>query len=158
MAQITAGSIEQQINEDIKACQALLKLLDQEQQALKTRDADVLDTIIKDKAIHLSQLEQSAATRQHWSQTQGVAPNAEAWTHMLNQQQGSKLAEKWQQLKQLLQNCREINEINGKLLTRSEEIFTRVSGILRGQNQRVSLYGSSGRTTSGSNSQKMGEA
>ena len=158
MTQITLEQIEQQISGDIKACEALLELLNKEQQALKTREAETLEAIIKDKAIHLSLLEQSAATRQQWSEMQGVAGNADAWKTMLEDSKQPKLSESWQQLKALMQACRDANEINGKLLTRSEEIFTRVSGILRGQNQRVSLYGASGRTTGGTNSQKVGEA
>lgn len=158
MSHITADIVEQQVSSDIQACEALLKLLDREQNALKSREIDDLDEIIQNKTIQLSILEKSAIARREWVQLSGLKSDPESWQQILEEFNRPSLIEKWQHLKTLMDDCKSANEINGKLLSRSQEVFSRISGILRGQNQNVSLYGSSGRSTSGGNTQKFGEA
>jgi len=158
MSAMSADAVEQLISSDIAACESLLQLLDEEQNALKDRQIEALEPIIEKKTSFLLHLEQSAIKRQQWSQQAKIAADSSAWQDLIEEFKRPGLLEQWRKLKALLDDCRDANEINGKLLARSQEMFERISNILRGQNQKVSLYGASGRTTQSANSSRVGEA
>lgn len=151
--------LKNHIKQDIQACTQLLQLLDEERQALKSRDLEKLEEIIQNKATNLQHLEQSARLRGTWV-TQNSEPSEtqeKAWLALLRQNPPS-IEEQWQKFKTLLQQCQEQNEINGKLLARNQQVFSRLLSIVRGQDSTAPVYTPKGSRGAGHSAQKLGEA
>lgn len=154
----TPSQLHQQIRSDIEACETLLSLLDKEQEALKKRDPDALATIVESKIPPLAHLEQSAKTRAMWLTSAGKEATSETWNALLERSQQKVLQEEWKKLKALTMDCKAKNEVNGKLLIRSQQVFSRLVELLRGQQTRTGLYNASGSATRGGSSHVFGEA
>ncbi|VUD56485.1 hypothetical protein TDB9533_02140 [Thalassocella blandensis] len=155
---VTAQQIEAQIASDIAACESLISLLDQEQEALKNRDPDQLSEIIDAKLTPLNHLENSANVRAQWLRESGGEVSSDAWLEVLQQTQQQKLKQDWQTLKKLTQQCKLKNEVNGKLLVRNQQVFGRLLEVLRGQNNNSSLYNTKGASKAMGGSNIIGEA
>jgi len=156
---LNCETLKHQLHTDTNSCQALLKLLSDEREALSARDHDQLDQIIQAKALHLQHLENSANTRTQWALAlkQGQKDPTEAWSQIMLDQP-EEVATLWLQLKELLKTCRRENEVNGKILARNEKVFSRLVSILRGQQQAQSLYNSRGGNQAQGSGHHLGEA
>lgn len=154
----SAATIERQIRADIDACNTLLELLSNEQEALKNRDPEALAQVIEAKINPLTHLEQSARQRANWARSSETEANSKAWQKILDDTNSEKLQQDWLTLKELLQSCRHRNEVNGKLLIKNQQIFGRLLNIMRGQSTAPSLYSAKGSATAAGTSCKMGEA
>lgn len=155
---IAAQDIERQIASDIDACHTLLDLLDQEQEALKARDADLLEQVVKNKMPALSHLEESAKRRASWANITQEKQSSGKWEDFVNSFNQQQLKEHWQELKRLTQQCQQKNEINGKILSRQQQIYGRLVGLLRGQTSAPNLYNAAGTATASRSSIKVDEA
>lgn len=152
----------QQINNDITACETLLLLLQQERDALNNRDIDALDQIIEQKTVQLTHLENSAQQRTEWARANSDSVDLQeiqhAWLAILEQANIPIIQEQWGKLKELQQQCKAANEVNGKILARNQKTFNRLMEIVRGQTASPNLYSAAGKSTSQHISRKMGEA
>ena len=155
---INAQNVESLIQNDIATCKALLELLDKEQEALKKRDSDELAQILENKAPYLASLEQSAQTRNQWAQASTPEDAPDAWKKMLNELKNTEVKTLWSSLKELFEQCKIKNEVNGKMLIRNQQAFGRLLDILRGQNTAKNLYNAAGESSGGSRSQIVGKA
>ncbi|PCK08120.1 MAG: flagellar biosynthesis protein FlgN [Alteromonadaceae bacterium] len=155
---ISAAAIERQISTDIDACNTLLELLSNEQEALKNRDPEALSQVIEAKISPLTHLEQSARQRADWTRSSEAGADSETWQKILDDVNSEKLQQDWLTLKELLKSCRHRNEVNGKLLIKNQQIFGRLLNIMRGQSTAPSLYSAKGSATAAGTSFKMGEA
>ncbi len=150
-------ALKQMIAKDISACEALIELLDQEQEALKCRDAVKLSEIINEKGPYLELLEKSANIRNQWaSKNQGTTP--EDWAEKVQEKEGTEIRSSWDKFKELMQDCKIKNEINGKMISRNQKVFGRLLEILRGQSTSNNLYNATGNADGGNRSQMVGEA
>ena len=156
--QISAQNIEVLISSDIDACEKLLMCLEKEREALKARDADALGEIIEQKVGYLSHLEESAKTRTAWAQANNATSTDDSWKAILNGLNNNKVKQDWAKLKTLLEDCRTQNEVNGKLLSRNQQVYSRLLDVMRGQTNSPSLYNAVGEKSSGGSSQIVGEA
>lgn len=155
---ISAAAVEKIITADISACERLLVLLEDENTALQERNLDTLQEIIEEKSIHLNHLEMSAKTRTQWMEGHQGDNLDKEWQQLLAEFKQPSLAQAWEKLKQLQNTCRERNEINGRILTRSQQTYGRLLNILRGQNTSADLYTQSGAKTNNTSSCSVGEA
>jgi len=156
--QLTVETIMAQIESDTKACEALITLFDDERQALKERNLDALDKILEHKSAYLLTLEKSANTRFSWAKQYAQSPSSDTWEALLTQLKQPALIQAWNELKTLFARCKQQNEINGRLIARNQQVFTRLVEIVRGQTQAPTLYGSSGAASSYTGSHSVGEA
>jgi flagella synthesis protein FlgN len=156
---LSQTTLQDHIKQDIHACTQLLQLLDEEREALKSRDLDKLETIIQNKAANLQHLEQSAHQRTNWVAQQGKtdAKPETLWVALIRNIQPG-IEQDWDEFKQLLQQCQEQNEINGKLLARNQQVFSRLLSIVRGQDEQASVYTPKGSRETGYQAHKLGEA
>lgn len=153
------SNIQSLLEEDVKACNALLQLLEQERSALKERNHEQLEAIIHTKAHHLQHLENSAKIRSEWAHLyQSSEQNPEEKWRSIMDEQAPTTVKLWQELKQLLQQCRQENEVNGKILSRNQKTFSRLMSILRGQTGSTSLYTNKGGKNAHIPGQRIGEA
>lgn len=156
---LTQETLQQHIRQDISACRLLLQFLEQEREALKARDVDKLEEIIQNKSANLLHLEQSAKQRSAWVAKQ-LKPNekAEAAWKTLIQSTKPEAQREWDEFRGLLRQCQEQNEVNGKLLARNQQVFSRLLAIVRGKDEGDPLYNAKGGRGAGYNFQKLGEA
>lgn len=135
--------IAESIESDITACQHLIHLLHHERDLLAERAFEPLDLIIQEKADWLKKLEHSARLRQACIEASGLPqqtdPNS-AFVQWLTAHHQEHLSERWALLKDLLNQCKEANEVNGKLIHRSQATHQTLVGILRGQDHQTMLY------------------
>lgn len=146
------------IEQGINACQKLLILLEDERNALKARDTQELERIIKNKSTNLLALEQGAKQRTSWLKVNGSEAAFEhTWAEHISQLSPA-LSAQWAQFKTLLGECQTHNEVNGKMLARNQQVFKRLVAIVRGQSDQQPLYTPKGSRKAGSGYHNFGEA
>ncbi|MFL0809621.1 MAG: flagellar protein FlgN [Agarilytica sp.] len=154
----SAATIEAQISSDIQACETLLALLEREQTALESRDAESLAEIIELKTPQLAHLEASAKQRAIWATNSKIDKSTEGFQTLLSELNQEKIKLDWQNLGELTKQCKEHNEINGKILMRQQQVYGRLLEIMRGQTQAPNLYNAYGAATNNRASHKVDEA
>jgi flagella synthesis protein FlgN len=158
LSTITREHASTNIEQSIGACQRLLILIEDEREALKDRDTDGLERIIKEKSTNLLTLEVAAKQRFGWLSASAVKDaNENAWLAQLAALDRH-LEGRWQHLKSLLEECQMHNEINGKILARNQQVFTRLVAIVRGQGDHLPLYSAKGARSNAPGYQTLGEA
>ena len=157
-AAISKEAIEAHISQDISACEALLDLLEQEQQALKERDADKLADVVERKAGPLTHLEESAKQRALWANETDISASSKKWRKLIEGMKAPKIQQDWATLKSLTLQCQQKNEVNGRVLARQQQVYSRLLGIMRGQTVTPNLYNAQGSATSSKYSIKVDEA
>ena len=139
----------------------LQALLEEERQALETRQHDQLPTLIDAKTQALDALAETAALRRHWLRAAGMSPDQRHWQQWLkNYPQGANLADAWQDITERMDACRQLNEINGKVMGRAQQALGRLLGLLRGQEARThtQLYDQRGQASGKGDSQTLVKA
>ena len=154
---ITPQAVSQLLNDDIAACTKLLELLGQEQDALKNRDIEALESLVENKSQQLIHLEKSAGVRTSWARSASSSAD-QGWQELINGFQDKHVLALWKTLKEQLAECKVKNEVNGKMLARNQQIYGRLFDVVRGQNSANKLYSATGESTSGGRSQIVGEA
>ena len=152
------ANIAQLLKLDCQHAEKLAAVLKAERQILQQRDQHQLATLIGEKEQLLAKLDQSAKLRSQWLQQLGFKPNAEAWQTLIEQQQDSALLETWKSLSSAVRDCRELNEVNGRLIGRSQQTLTKLLNIMRGTSASPQLYGSDGNTQNRSESRCFTQA
>ncbi len=154
----TSDELKANVEADIHACEQLLKLMASERDALKDRDMDALQTIIDDKSHNLQLLEDHAKERTRWAALSNPhQPIENAWLDILKTN-CPEMVPRWDSLKDTLIQCRAQNEVNGKLLSRNQQIFTRLLNAVRGQVEPSNLYTANGAKSAHGASHNIGEA
>jgi len=155
------NELQRHIENDVVLCTKLLDLLTQEQEALKNRDIDRVESILEEKVPMLDALDQSAKARQQWiasvtaSASEGNEGNLNTF---FDKSADSGLRQRWEQLKSLYSDIRNQNEVNGKLLSRHQGTLNRLLDIMRGKTSAPSLYNASGYSSASAQSNNFGEA
>lgn len=135
--------IADSIENDINACETLIQLLHHERGLLAERAFETLDLVIQEKSDWLKKLEHSARERQAWLVESGLGTQtdpAAAFKSWLKDNQQELLEERWELLKTRLDECKNANEVNGKLIYRGQATHQKLIGILRGQDHQTMLY------------------
>lgn len=139
--------IEQFIEQDFSAAEQLLQLLQQERQALESRDREALQRTLEAKLNPMQILERNAQQRAQLLTGNGYSNNNSGWLRFLADRKQHRLIPRWQQVTDLVKQGKEANEINGKLIARSRQTLEKVLSLLRGQTNTPSLYTNAGKTS-----------
>lgn len=135
-----------QIDHDSQVADQLIELLGREQEALKQRNSQQLESLITEKNALLAALANSANQRRTWLTSQGKPADEAHWEELIQAMGGQKLDDLWQALQEKLQQCHHLNEVNGKMIARGQQTINRLLDILRGQFDAPKLYNQSGNT------------
>jgi flagella synthesis protein FlgN len=145
---LTLNSLREMIAQDSGALAQLKQLLAHERQQLEQRKQDELPRIVEQKAVLLDQLNNSAKQRQQILTTLGLAANASGWSLFLERNAATQpLLDEWKQLVSEFEDCQKMNDINGKMIARSQQTLTHLLGLLRGKVASPSLYTAQGTKT-----------
>lgn len=136
------------IAQDSAALAQLKQLLAQEREQLEQRKQDQLPKIVEQKTILLDQLNNSARQRQQILTTLGLPTNANGWDLFLQRNATTQpLVGEWKILVTEFEDCQKMNDINGKMIARSQQTVNHLLGLLRGKVPAPSLYTAQGTKT-----------
>lgn len=148
--------LNQMLAQDNARVDELEELLTRERQVLEQRDAEALVPLIDAKNTAMAALGENALERQGWLEAAGLTPSHENWQEWLERDPEARASQPdWDRLAQRFAHCREMNEINGKIIRRAQQTMEQLLKLLRGQsNEGPSLYNAQGRSgpSGGSNS------
>lgn len=131
---------------------AFVRLLDEEQEALKLGKADLLPGIVERKAVATGKLAPISATRNAELSRAGLKPDragVEAW---LEKHPTDKLVRQhWQKLQSLAAEAKELNRVNGELIRLRMQNNAQVLEILLSAANRQDLYSADGQAAPSAN-------
>ncbi|MDO8344141.1 MAG: flagellar protein FlgN [Cellvibrio sp.] len=141
-------SLREMITQDSAALAQLKQLLTHEREQLEQRKQDELPRIVEQKAALLDQLNNSAKQRQQILTTLGLPANARGWDLFLQRNTATQaLLGEWKLLVSEFEDCQKMNDINGKMIARSQQTLSHLLGLLRGKVAAPSLYTAQGTKT-----------
>lgn len=139
----------------------LNELLDAEYQALQQRDVAQLQTLVEQKTAVLLQLEENNQNRNQYFITADITPDktglADYQTRLSNTEALS-FKSCWTELEAILKQVNDKNKRNEIVITRNSRNLEQLMSILRGQNQKNTLYNQSGGKGNYSAQSSLGKA
>lgn len=140
---------------DIKSSKTLLNLLQQEQDAIQNRRRELLTDIITRKTECLQTIDSNTAARYKLLTERGLAADEAGWKEFVESFQQKKLQQDWQALLSILKQCKHANEVNGRLVNRSQQTLHNLLDILRGKLNTPAVYTQRGTTESVQSGQRF---
>ncbi|MGV8834917.1 flagella synthesis protein FlgN [Cellvibrio sp.] len=151
--------LRQMITQDSAAISQLKHLLAQERILLEQRKQDELPQIIEQKAILVEQLNNSAKQRQQILNALSLPANANGWDLFLQRNAATlPLRDEWKMLVSEFEDCQKMNDINGKMIARSQQTLSHLLGLLRGKVAAPALYNAQGAKTQYTSSYTVAKA
>ncbi|MCL6414435.1 flagellar protein FlgN [Aestuariirhabdus sp. Z084] len=137
--------------QDIETVTNLKETLQQERLALENSDAESLEALLSDKTSQLNQINDNARRRSELLAALGF-PNdrdgMQSFIATLPQEERTELSALWDNLETTLEECKEHNLINARVLQHTRGVVDRLLTIYRGSAAKsVSLYGEDGTQT-----------
>ena len=155
-------SIKVCLEDEIGYATELLELLSAERNALSKNNGNALEAVAKQKRLLAEQLETSAERRsKHLFETTGLA-TADMQEYLDSSASSTDnqqpLKELWEQLVEILAQCREQNRLNGSILESSQRSIKQAIALLQGHGQSGELYGRAGKTLSNASAHSLTRA
>ncbi len=147
----TFATLDQLLREDEANLARLAGVLDEEHTALADNDMETLERATSEKNDLLSALRERARKKIHLLAQLGYRPDSgQAASTFLREKAGadSSIMERWHSAQKQLSECQHRNAVNGRILGHLQRRLSRISDIIRGADQKQSLYGSAGESRS----------
>ncbi len=133
------------LDEEIRVATALLGILRDEREILKQRDMEALSRSGDAKHRVLAELDALDKDRLSLAELAGIPADREGFGDFLESlHQGDSIRLRWQRMVGLLEECRERNEANGRLVALQRSHVEKALAALRGVDKQPSLYGPDG--------------
>jgi len=148
------------LQQQYDAARKLIELLTQEHVALSGNDLQGLETIIAAKQECMARLEEFSHKYSARAHPQSAAPKGgiTAWLQQCDPQGTWGLEPLWQQVEQLISQCRHKNGVNGKIITINHRRIQQALAILRqGEPGSEPCYSPTGSRPSSSSSRILGK-
>lgn len=152
------ANLSQLLKLDLQNSTRLAEVLTQERETLQQRDRSALAGLIEEKEQLLAKLNKSALLRSQWLGQLGLPATPASWQNLIDQQQDGTLSALWVDLDNKVKECRELNEVNGRLIGRSQQTLNKLLNILRGNKGSTQLYGRNGNAQTQNESRCFTEA
>lgn len=147
MTAATAQQLGLLFQQQITGAEQLYQLLKRENEALVKRDADAIQNISQQKSAQSVMLEQLAGQQRQLLQEAGVSFTPEGLKTLLNTLTpalATQLRKRQQQLQSLLEQCQNLNMVNGNIIAANKHSAETALAILRGQLAQENLTYSAG--------------
>ncbi|WP_071871710.1 flagella synthesis protein FlgN [Atopomonas hussainii] len=145
------------LQHDRQHADELHALLLREQQALRDRQLSTLQEELGRKQFLLSQLESGSRTRTQLLQQLGLPATLNSLKKVAQDApNGEQLLEAAHEVDTRLRECRDANELNGRLMRASQNSVNQLLSVLRGQEKP--LYNRYGSNASGNNPRPLSSA
>jgi flagellar biosynthesis protein FlgN len=153
------NTLRQMIAQDSDAIAQLKQLLIRERELLEQRKQEGLQEIIEQKAAAVDLLNNSAKFRQQILATLGLPTNANGWDTFLQRNTATMpLRDDWKILVSDFEECQKMNDVNGKMIARSQQTLNHLLSLLRGKVAAPSLYTAQGTQTQHTSSYTVAKA
>lgn len=151
--------LREMLVQDSAAIAQLKQLLEQERSLLEQRKQDGLHQIIEQKSIVVDQLNQNAKQRQQILEALDLPANAKGWDLFLQRNASTMpLINDWRLVVSEFAECQKMNDINGKMVARSQQTLNHLLDLLRGKGPAPSLYTAQGMKTQYTSSYTVAKA
>ena len=145
----TQDRLIQLLKGDLALLQKLSETLDEEHQALADNDSERIRTLTDSKNDLLESIRERARRKVRLLVNLGYRPDQGAPSDFLVEQElDPTIQSLWGKAQSHLEHCQTRNEVNGRIIIHMNRRLGRMADILRGNDQRQSLYGSSGQRSS----------
>lgn len=138
------NEIHAMIQQDLATSRQLLALLEQEKDSTQSRNYASMSQLLKEKAPLLERLKLNAQQRSAWLASLECTPDEQNWKKLLQSLGNPSLQEQWQDVKNTIERCQEINNVNGKLISRGAQTHERLLHLMRGNSQQADIYDARG--------------
>lgn len=142
--------ITQLMAQECASAKLLCDILASERNALAANKLELLDELATKKQTQIEKLEALGKIRIDWLSCRGIDTDStklnEYFTHAGNEQ-----ARAWQTLLKQLEECQQLNRVNGSIVKQLQKKITNALSILQGQADSTDLYDQSGKSTTNSN-------
>ena len=126
---------------DISNLRATLK---EETNALKERDSEKINHLAKNKGTLVKQIEDRARAKVKLITASGAKIEAGKVKHGIDALGDSELSNLWSESLLQLDECKQLNQVNGLVIERSRARNQRIMDLVRGQHTKPKLYGNTG--------------
>lgn len=133
--------------QDIRQLTVMADLLRQEQQLLPTSDMQQLQLMTDEKNALLEHIRERAKRKIHALVALGFRPDSGTPSRFIAACGCPELLSLWEQAEQHLQQCQQLNQNNGRVMTHMQKRLARLSDIIRGASSQQKLYGAGGQHT-----------
>lgn len=135
------------MDEELREVHQLCQVLEEEQDAVKTKNIDAMNGTLTKKIEYLEKLEALDNQRKNLLQQAGYENNKEGFESLLrtNTPSDTALMEKWHELEQEMAKCRQLHQVNTQILDIGQRQVQQVLGILLGKpDSEADTYNQSG--------------
>lgn len=150
MAKVTpqdATQLKTLLQRQVSAATLVLEKLKTERDALEQRKFDNVTYIQRDKHPMLAQINDAEEQRQQLMNQLGLDAGENGFRSFIAQvppQWQTTFSDLWSQRKEMLEQCRHANEVNGRILHHTQQAAERVLALVRGQTSMQYIYNSKG--------------
>lgn len=139
------------LQSELNTASQLSTILQQEREALKSANHEMVSQLTQKKQPLILQLEQLGRQRESILKVSGFPSGRsglEAFIANQSEPEAEKLTQLVARIREVAQSCRENNVINGGVINVNRQYLGRALSILRGRDPDVSAYGPGGEYTS----------
>ncbi len=138
------STIHTMIEQDLATSRQLLALLERETDSTQERDYAAMSELLKEKTPLLDNLKKNAQIRSKLLLSSNQTANEKNWSLLLDSFNDHKVKESWQEVQTTISRCKDINNINGKLINRGVQSHSKLLQLMRGNTQQADIYDAKG--------------
>jgi flagella synthesis protein FlgN len=132
------------VGKDKAVSEKLMNLLKKEAQVIKQKNYDSLNEILSKKTPLLDQLKHHADIRRQWLTSLFKVTNETHWKTFMASFEQPEITQQWEEVNRNINRCKELNEINGLLISRGQKTYEQLLFLLKGGNRQSDTYTSKG--------------
>jgi flagella synthesis protein FlgN len=144
------------LQQQVDSARDLTALLGREREALEGKDPEQITAVVTEKQSLLSQLSQIEMNREKLLHSLGVKNTPEAFNRFIQENDtNDQLATLADELRSVLDNCFQMNRVNGGIAELSYHYLAHSLAILRGgEGENETTYGPQGKTKAPADNQR----
>lgn len=146
---------------DLAKTDQLVQYLEAEKSAIQERDFDSYTSLLSKKKHLLIEIESIDRNRQALMVEMGFPGDKEGFHNFLNHVPSAwktKFEDLWNALATTLNRCKDLNQINGKILLHAQIATDRLMQMIKGVSPNETVYRANGRKSQGANQRMLATA
>ena len=132
------------VEKDKAVSEKLMVLLKKEAAVIKQKNYDSLNEILSKKTPLLDQLKHHADIRRQWLTSLFKVTSETHWKTFMESFEQPEISIQWEEVNRNINRCKELNEINGLLISRGQKTYEQLLFLLKGGNRQSDTYTSKG--------------
>ncbi len=149
------------LKKDLTKADQLLQYLEAEKAAIEKRDFTGYHGLQNNKKQLLIEIESLDRERQGLMQEMGFAADKEGFEEFLEKvptNWRARFEDLWESLSAKMNRCRDLNQINGKILLHAQIATERLMQMIKGVSSNQTVYRANGRTTQSGDQRRLATA